>query len=54
MTGGNTVNFQAANSEAERILNEASSVVEQRMQEQLPEIPAEITLDSRGRGILTA
>lgn len=54
MAGGNTVNFQAANSEAERILDEASSVVEQRMQEHLPEIPAEITLNSRGRGAITA
>jgi division protein CdvB (Snf7/Vps24/ESCRT-III family) len=37
--GGLTLNFEAANEDAERILAEASIVAEKRMKEQLPELP---------------
>jgi len=38
--GGYSLNFEAANEDAERILAEASAVAEQRMKEKFPEIPA--------------
>jgi len=37
--GGLTVNFEAANEEAQKILAEASAVAEQRMRDQFPDIP---------------
>jgi len=37
--GGFTLNFEAANEDAERILAEASIVAEKRMKEQFPELP---------------
>jgi division protein CdvB (Snf7/Vps24/ESCRT-III family) len=37
--GGYSLNFEAANEDAERILAEASAVAEQRMREKFPEIP---------------
>lgn len=39
--GGLTLNFEAANEEAEKILAEASAVAEQRMKETFPNLPAE-------------
>jgi division protein CdvB (Snf7/Vps24/ESCRT-III family) len=42
--GGYTLNFEAANEDAERVLAEASAVAEQRMKEKFPEIP--VTLPS--------
>ncbi|MEM1994358.1 MAG: Snf7 family protein [Nitrososphaerales archaeon] len=39
--GGLTLNFEAANEEAEKILAEASAVAEQRMKEAFPNLPAE-------------
>ncbi|MFP3208774.1 MAG: Snf7 family protein [Nitrososphaeria archaeon] len=36
---GLSVNFEAANEDAERILAEASAIAEQRMKEKLPELP---------------
>ncbi|MEM2950588.1 MAG: Snf7 family protein [Nitrososphaeria archaeon] len=36
---GTTLNFEAANEDAERILAEASAVAEQRMKERFPELP---------------
>jgi division protein CdvB (Snf7/Vps24/ESCRT-III family) len=36
---GTTLNFEAANEDAERILAEASAVAEQRMKEKFPELP---------------
>lgn len=36
---GLTLNFEAANEDAERILAEASAVAEQKMKEKLPELP---------------
>jgi division protein CdvB (Snf7/Vps24/ESCRT-III family) len=38
--GGYSLNFEAANEDAERIMAEASAVAEQRMKEKFPEIPA--------------
>jgi division protein CdvB (Snf7/Vps24/ESCRT-III family) len=40
--GGYTLNFEAANEDAERILAEASAVAEQRMKERLPELPTDV------------
>ncbi len=37
--GGLTMNFEAANEDAEKILTEASVVAEQRMKDKFPEIP---------------
>jgi division protein CdvB (Snf7/Vps24/ESCRT-III family) len=39
-TGGLSLNFDAANEEAQRVLEEASVVAEQRMRESFPEIPS--------------
>lgn len=39
-TGGFSLNFEAANEDAQKVLEEASAVAEQRMKESLPEIPA--------------
>jgi division protein CdvB (Snf7/Vps24/ESCRT-III family) len=36
---GSTLNFEAANEDAEKILAEASAVAEQRMKERFPELP---------------
>ncbi|MGQ9781301.1 MAG: Snf7 family protein [Nitrososphaeria archaeon] len=36
---GTTLNFEAANEDAEKILAEASAVAEQRMKEKFPELP---------------
>ncbi|MGQ9780854.1 MAG: Snf7 family protein [Nitrososphaeria archaeon] len=36
---GSTLNFEAANEDAEKILAEASAVAEQRMKEKFPELP---------------
>jgi division protein CdvB (Snf7/Vps24/ESCRT-III family) len=38
--GGFSLNFEAANEDAQKVLEEASSVAEQRMKESFPEIPA--------------
>lgn len=40
--GGYSLNFEAANEDAERILAEASAVAEQRMKERFPEIPTSL------------
>jgi len=44
-TGGISLNFDAANEEAQRVLNEASQVAEERMKESFPDIP--LTLPSQ-------
>jgi len=46
--GGYSLNFEAANEDAERILAEASAVAETRMKEKFPEIPS--TLPSAEAG----
>ncbi|QQG49130.1 MAG: hypothetical protein HY247_02115 [archaeon] len=40
--GGYSLNFEAANEDAEKILAEASAVAEQRMKEKFPEIPTSL------------
>jgi len=40
--GGYSLNFEAANEDAEKILAEASAVAEQRMRDKFPEIPTEL------------
>ena len=40
---GQTFNFEASNEEAQKILNEASMIAEQRMKERFPELPASIS-----------
>lgn len=37
--GGSTLNFEAANEEAEKIMVEASAVAEQRMKDKFPDLP---------------
>jgi len=39
---GLTINFEAANEDAQKILNEAATVAEQRIKEKFPELPAGI------------
>jgi len=41
-TAGLSLNFNAANEDAQKVLEEASSVAEQRMRESFPEIPASV------------
>jgi division protein CdvB (Snf7/Vps24/ESCRT-III family) len=38
---GLNINFEAANEDAKKILNEATTIAEQKIKEELPEIPAE-------------
>ncbi len=44
--GGVSLNFKAANQEAERVLEEAATVAEQRMAESFPEVPAAVQRES--------
>jgi division protein CdvB (Snf7/Vps24/ESCRT-III family) len=46
--GGTSLNFSAANDEAERVLEEASAVAYKRMEEQLPEVPTVAVWDDEG------
>jgi division protein CdvB (Snf7/Vps24/ESCRT-III family) len=39
---GLTLNFEAANEDAQKILNEAAMVAEQKIKEKFPELPAGI------------
>ncbi len=39
-TGGFSLNFDAANEDAQKVLEEASAIAEQKMKESFPEIPA--------------
>ncbi|MDH5794114.1 MAG: hypothetical protein OEZ18_06105, partial [Candidatus Bathyarchaeota archaeon] len=38
---GLNINFEAANEDAQMILNEAAAIAEQKIKEELPEIPGE-------------
>jgi division protein CdvB (Snf7/Vps24/ESCRT-III family) len=51
--GGTSLNFEVANEEAEKTLEEAAAVAEQRMKERFPEIPLEVVQD-QGEGQETA
>jgi len=44
--GGNTINFETANEEAERALSEAAAVAESRMKEKFPDIPESVGEES--------
>ena len=46
--GGYSLNFEAANEDAERILAEASAVAEQRMHDKFPEIPSTLPAAETG------
>jgi division protein CdvB (Snf7/Vps24/ESCRT-III family) len=46
--GGYSLNFEAANEDAEKILSEASAVAEQRMKEKFPEIPSTLPTAEAG------
>jgi len=52
-TGGLSLNFDAANEDAQRVLEEAAAVAEQKMRESFPEIPVGI-LAERQREDLSA
>ena len=50
-TGGISLNFDAANEDAQRVLDEASAVAEQRMRESFPEIPASVLSQDESEGL---
>ena len=50
-TGGISLNFDAANEDAQRVLEEASAVAEQRMKESFPEIPASVLTRDESEGL---
>lgn len=50
-TGGISLNFDAANEDARRVLDEASAVAEQRMKESFPEIPVDIFAQGEREGL---
>ncbi len=50
-TGGISLNFDAANEDAQKVLEEASAVAEQRMRESFPEIPAGVFVQDEGEGL---
>jgi division protein CdvB (Snf7/Vps24/ESCRT-III family) len=50
-TGGISLNFDAANEDAQKVLEEASEVAEQRMKESFPEIPAGIFAQDEREGL---
>jgi len=41
-SSGLTLNFEAASEDAQKILNEAATVAEQKIKEKFPELPAEV------------
>ena len=50
-TGGISLNFDAANEDAQKVLEEAAAVAEQRMKESFPEIPTSILSQEEGEGL---
>jgi len=42
-TTGSTINFETVNEDAQRILNEAATVAEQKIKEKFPELPAGVS-----------
>ena len=40
LVGNYTINFKTANEEAVRMINEASLIAEQKIKEQLPDLPS--------------
>ena len=49
--GAATINFEAANEDAERILAEASAVAEQKMREKFPDLPTSVRASDTLEGI---
>jgi len=49
--GGYTLNFEAANEDAEKILAEASAIAEQRMKEKFPELPTPVKSEGSVTGV---
>ena len=50
-TGGFSLNFDAANEDAQKVLEEASMVAEQRMKDSFPEIPVGVLAQEEGEGL---
>lgn len=50
-TGGVNLNFDAANEDAQKVLDEAAAVAEQRMKDNFPEIPASIFAQDEREGL---
>ncbi|MDG6990384.1 MAG: hypothetical protein JRM99_03060 [Nitrososphaerota archaeon] len=50
-TGGISLNFDAANEDAQKVLDEASAVAEQRMRDSFPEIPASVLAQDESEGL---
>ena len=50
-TGGISLNFDAANEDAQKVLEEAAAVAEQRMTESFPQIPAGVLSSDEGEGL---
>ena len=50
-SGGISLNFDAANEDAQRVLEEAAAVAEQRMKESFPEIPAGVFSQDESEGL---
>ena len=50
-TGGFSLNFDAANEDAQKVLEEAAAVAEQRMKEDFPEIPAGALTGEESEGL---
>jgi division protein CdvB (Snf7/Vps24/ESCRT-III family) len=50
-TGGISLNFDAANEDAQKVLEEAAIVAEQRMTESFPQIPAGVFTSDEGEGL---
>lgn len=49
--GSSTINFEAANEDAEKILAEASAVAEQKMRERFPDLPTSVKASDTLEGI---
>lgn len=50
-SGGLSLNFNAANEDAQKVLEEAAAVAEQRMKESFPEIPAGVLSQAEEEGL---
>jgi division protein CdvB (Snf7/Vps24/ESCRT-III family) len=50
-TGGISLNFDTANEDAQKVLEEASAVAEQRMRDSFPEIPASVLVQDDREGL---
>jgi len=50
-SGGVSLNFDAANEDAQKVLEEAASVAEERMKESFPEIPAGVLAQDDNEGL---